>query len=85
MRLVRRPHVVMTTASHRGRGWEEFTSAVIKMLNTERQDVVFVLWGEPAQKKGSVIDGTKHCIITSPHPSPLSAFRGMLCIIFYNI
>ncbi|MCC8170545.1 MAG: uracil-DNA glycosylase [Parabacteroides sp.] len=62
--------------SHRGKGWEEFTDAVIRRLNDERNDLVFMLWGSYAQKKGAFIDRRKHCVLTAPHPSPLSADRG---------
>ena len=62
--------------SHRGVGWEEFTDAVIRRLNDEREHIVFMLWGAYAQKKGAFIDRTRHCVLTAPHPSPLSADRG---------
>jgi len=62
--------------SHQGRGWELFTDEIIKQLNQSETPVVFVLWGAYAQKKGLIIDGNKHNIISSPHPSPLSAYRG---------
>jgi uracil-DNA glycosylase len=62
--------------SHRKRGWEMFTDKVIQLLNEERSNLVFVLWGGPAQKKGKDIDHKKHLVITSPHPSPLSSYRG---------
>lgn len=65
-------------ASHKGQGWETFTDAVISMINEQRSNVVFLLWGDPAQKKGAKISESKHCVIKSPHPSPLSAFRGFL-------
>lgn len=63
-------------ASHQNRGWEEFTDSVINKLSTEKKNLVFILWGSYAQKKGAVIDRSKHFIIQSPHPSPLSAYRG---------
>ncbi len=63
-------------ASHKDRGWEIFTDEVIKVINTKRSNVVFLLWGSYAQKKGRFIDKGKHCVITSHHPSPLSAHRG---------
>ena len=63
-------------ASHQKRGWEEFTDAVIRLVNAEREHVVFILWGSYAQSKASLIDSTKHCILRSAHPSPLSAHRG---------
>ena len=65
-------------ASHQGRGWENFTDQVIKHLSDERDDLVFMLWGSYAQKKGQHIDGTRHHVLTAPHPSPLSAHRGFL-------
>lgn len=64
--------------SHQNRGWEQFTDAVIDVLNREREGLVFVLWGSYAQKKGAFIDTKKHFVIKSPHPSPLSAHRGFL-------
>jgi uracil-DNA glycosylase len=63
-------------ASHQKRGWEEFTDAVIRLVSAEREHVVFILWGSYAQSKAVLIDGTKHCILRSAHPSPLSAYRG---------
>jgi uracil-DNA glycosylase len=69
--------VEMTNAgSHQNRGWETFTDAAIAALNEEREGLVFVLWGSYAQKKGEIIDTNKHLVLTSPHPSPLSAHRG---------
>lgn len=62
--------------SHQGKGWEEFTDAAIKKLAEEKENLVFILWGSHAQKKGSFIDEDKHLVIKSPHPSPLSAYRG---------
>ena len=62
--------------SHQGRGWETFTDAVVRALATEREHLVFILWGSYAQKKGSFIDRSRHCVICSAHPSPLSAYRG---------
>jgi len=62
--------------SHQGKGWEIFTDKIIEVINRECNNIVFILWGSYAQKKGSVIDTTKHMIIKSPHPSPLSAYRG---------
>lgn len=62
--------------SHRGKGWEEFTDAVIRRINDERENVVFMLWGAYAQKKGAFIDRSRHCVLTAAHPSPLSADRG---------
>lgn len=62
--------------SHQKRGWEEFTDAVISLVNTEKENVVFMLWGAYAQKKGESIDRRKHLVLESVHPSPLSASRG---------
>ena len=62
--------------SHRGKGWEEFTDAVIKILNDEKGNIVFMLWGSYAQRKGAFIDRNRHCVLTAAHPSPLSADRG---------
>ena len=62
--------------AHQGKGWEKFTDKIIKIINQECENVVFILWGSYAQKKGIAIDTTKHMIIKSPHPSPLSAYRG---------
>jgi uracil-DNA glycosylase len=63
-------------ASHQGKGWETFTDKVIDVINRERQGVVFMLWGNYAQRKGAFIDGDRHCVLKAPHPSPLSAHRG---------
>ena len=65
-------------ASHQKRGWEQFTDQAIEHLNREREGLVFLLWGSHAQKKGKLIDRDKHCVLTAPHPSPLSAHRGFL-------
>ena len=62
--------------SHQGRGWETFTDAVIRRLAERRERLVFILWGSYAQKKGAFIDRSRHCVIESAHPSPLSAHRG---------
>ena len=62
--------------SHQNRGWEAFTDAVIHHLAEEREHIVFILWGAYAQRKGAVIDRTRHLVLQSPHPSPLSAHRG---------
>ncbi len=62
--------------SHQNKGWEQFTDAAIAALNAYRKGLVFVLWGSYAQKKGDVIDGQKHLVLKSVHPSPLSAHRG---------
>ena len=62
--------------SHAGKGWEQFTDAVIRTLARKRSRIVFVLWGAYAQKKSALIDADRHAIVTAPHPSPLSAKRG---------
>ncbi len=62
--------------SHQGKGWEEFTDAVIRKLSEEREGIVFLLWGAYAQKKGAQIDRAKHLVLQAPHPSPLSAHNG---------
>ena len=62
--------------SHQNKGWEQFTDAAIAALNAQRENLVFVLWGSYAQKKGDVIDSKKHLVLKSVHPSPLSAHRG---------
>lgn len=63
-------------ASHQNKGWEQFTDAVIYALSEQKSNLVFILWGSPAQKKGAVIDPAKHFVLKSVHPSPLSAARG---------
>ena len=67
-----------SAGSHQGKGWERFTDQAIEALNREREGLVFLLWGAYAQKKGALIDTQKHCVLKSPHPSPLSAHRGFL-------
>lgn len=62
--------------SHQNKGWERFTDAVVKILSEQKENLVFILWGNYAQKKGSVIDESKHLVIKSPHPSPFSAYNG---------
>lgn len=62
--------------SHQNKGWETFTDAVIHRLADEREHIVFILWGSYAQRKGAFIDRTRHLVLQSPHPSPLSAYRG---------
>ncbi|MCK6618139.1 MAG: uracil-DNA glycosylase [Cyclobacteriaceae bacterium] len=62
--------------SHQHKGWEVFTDAVIKLISAEKENVVFLLWGAYAQKKGEVIDRSKHLVLMAPHPSPFSADRG---------
>jgi len=67
-----------TPGSHQKKGWEEFTDAVIQQINAQKENVVFMLWGAYAQKKGAVIDREKHLVLSSPHPSPFSAHKGFL-------
>lgn len=62
--------------SHANRGWERFTDEVIETINQKKERVIFILWGSPAQQKGSRIDESKHLVLKAPHPSPLSAYRG---------
>ena len=62
--------------SHQGRGWEEFTDAAVRRLEQERDGLVFMLWGSYAIRKGAFIDRMRHLVLTAPHPSPLSAYRG---------
>jgi uracil-DNA glycosylase len=62
--------------SHQKRGWERFTDAAIARLAEKREHLVFILWGAYAQRKGSLIDRSRHLVIESAHPSPLSAYRG---------
>lgn len=62
--------------SHQGRGWEQFTDSAVRVLAEQRSNLVFILWGSYAQKKGAMIDDVRHLIIKSPHPSPLAAHRG---------
>lgn len=64
--------------AHQGRGWEEFTRRVLVQLNQERQGLVFLLWGREAQSKGELLDPSRHLVLNSSHPSPLSAYRGFL-------
>ena len=63
-------------AAHQGQGWETFTDRIVEIVNREREHVVFMLWGSYAQKKGAVVDRSRHLVLTAPHPSPLSAHRG---------
>jgi uracil-DNA glycosylase len=65
-----------SAGSHQNKGWEEFTDEVIMRLARDRSNIVFILWGSYAIKKGAFIDRNKHLVLTSPHPSPLSAHRG---------
>lgn len=62
--------------SHQGKGWEQFTDAVIKAVNEQDRPIVFILWGRPAQNKKSMLNNPKHLILEAPHPSPLSSYRG---------
>jgi uracil-DNA glycosylase len=62
--------------SHKGKGWEGFTDAIVDHLNRERENLVFLLWGSYAQAKGRLVDGRRHRVLKAPHPSPLSAHRG---------
>jgi uracil-DNA glycosylase len=62
--------------SHQGKGWEIFTDAVVKLVNDRLENVVFLLWGNYAQKKGAIIDRKRHLVLSSAHPSPLSAYNG---------
>lgn len=62
--------------SHQGKGWEQFTDKVIEVLNKDKNNLVFILWGSYAQKKGQIIDRNRHLVIESVHPSPLSVHRG---------
>ena len=62
--------------SHQGQGWEAFTDEIVGQLNSGRDGLVFLLWGSYAQRKGDIVDRTRHCVLTAPHPSPLSAHRG---------
>ena len=64
--------------SHQGKGWEELTDAAIQALNNQRENVVFMLWGSYAQRKGQFIDRRRHLVLTAVHPSPLSAYRGFI-------
>lgn len=73
--LTVRAHVA---GSHRGRGWEGFTDRVVEVLDQQRDGLVFVLWGGAAAEKAARIDRRRHLVVASPHPSPLSAYRGFL-------
>tara|TARA_B110000238_G_scaffold75383_1_gene83080 strand:- start:2584 stop:3285 length:702 start_codon:yes stop_codon:yes gene_type:complete len=63
-------------ASHKNKGWEKFTDSIVSHLNDKAENIVFILWGNYAQKKGAMIDRARHLVLESPHPSPLSASRG---------
>lgn len=76
-------NAVLTTelgraGAHRGRGWEQFTDRVVEVVDREQENVVFLLWGNDAQRKGAGVDRRRHAVLTAPHPSPLSAYRGFL-------
>ncbi len=71
--LTVRAHQAM---SHRGIGWEEFTDAVIDIVNQQDRPIVYLLWGKPAQTKKRMLSNPKHLVLEAPHPSPLSAYRG---------
>lgn len=62
--------------SHQGKGWENFTDAIIQKVNEQDRPIVYMLWGRPAQSKIKMLNNPKHLILTAPHPSPLSAYRG---------
>ena len=62
--------------SHKNKGWEKFTDSIVSHLNDKAENIVFILWGNYAQKKGAMIDRARHLVLESPHPSPLSASRG---------
>lgn len=64
--------------SHQGKGWEVFTDAVITKLANEKEHLVFMLWGNYAQQKGAIVNPTRHLVLKSVHPSPLSAYRGFI-------
>ncbi|MCQ2348418.1 MAG: uracil-DNA glycosylase [Paludibacteraceae bacterium] len=64
--------------SHQNKGWEELTDAAISALNGQREHIVYMLWGSYAQRKGQFIDRRKNLVLTAPHPSPLSAYRGFI-------
>lgn len=64
--------------SHQGKGWEGFTDRIVDCLNREREGLVFLLWGSPAQTKGKLVDTSRHKVLKAPHPSPLSAHRGFI-------
>lgn len=71
--------------SHQGRGWETFTDAVVRHLSANRDNLVFILWGSYAIRKGQLIDRTRHLVLTSAHPSPLSAYRGFFGNNHFNL
>ncbi|MDD3416852.1 MAG: uracil-DNA glycosylase [Lachnospiraceae bacterium] len=64
--------------SHQGKGWEQFTDAIIQAVNEQDRPIVYMLWGRPAQMKKKMLNNSKHLILEAPHPSPLSAYRGFM-------
>lgn len=66
------------SGSHQNRGWESFTDRIVDLLNQERSRLVFLLWGSYAIRKGRLLDRSRHCVLSAPHPSPLSAHRGFI-------
>lgn len=64
--------------AHQGKGWEDFTDSIVRLLGSEREGLVFMLWGSYAQSKGKMLDGRRHLVLRCAHPSPLSAHRGFL-------
>jgi len=64
--------------AHQGKGWEQFTDTIVDVLNRERENLVFLLWGNYAQAKGKMVDARRHLVLKAPHPSPLSAHRGFI-------
>lgn len=69
--------------SHRDKGWEIFTDKIISLLNQREKPVAFILWGSPARRKKAMITNPQHFIVESPHPSPLSAYRGSLAVVLF--
>ena len=65
-----------TPAPHAGRGWEQFTDAVVRAVAQHKKHVVYMLWGSYAQRKAAMVDAVENCILKAPHPWPLSAYRG---------
>ncbi|MBR1671165.1 MAG: uracil-DNA glycosylase [Butyrivibrio sp.] len=63
-------------ASHQGKGWEQFTDAIIRKVNEQDRPIVYMLWGRPAGMKAAMLDNPRHLVLKAPHPSPLSAYRG---------
>lgn len=67
-----------SSGSHQNQGWEEFTDRIVDLLGRERENLVFLLWGSYAIRKGRLLDRSRHCVLSAPHPSPLSAHRGFI-------